>query len=93
MQAPFPGLTAAIGVGGDYLLPQQWGQRIGQVGFAGILYPAAHDLSLVHRSVALFGKPGEDETAFTSTYGAVSDEVLDWITALGWGSSSRPPRC
>jgi hypothetical protein len=64
-------------------VPQRWGHRIWQARFAGILYPAAHDLSLVHRSVALFGKPGEDETAFSSSYGAVSEEVLDWITALG----------
>ena len=32
----------------------------------------------------MFGKPGEDETAFSASYGAVSEEVLDWITALGW---------
>jgi len=83
-RAAFPRLTAAIGVGADYLPAQRWGQRIFQAGFAGIFYPAAHDLALVHRSVALFGKPRLDEAAFSSSPDADSEEVLDYIASLGW---------
>jgi hypothetical protein len=77
-------LTAAIGVGDDYALPQRWGQRIQQAGYAGILYPAAQDLTLVHRSVALFGKPGSHESAFTASSKPVSEDVLEHLTHQGW---------
>lgn len=83
-RSAFPGLTAAVGVGDDYVLPQRWGQRIQQAGYAGILHPAAHDLALEQRSVALFGKPGLDENAFSSSASPLSDDVLDRVTELGW---------
>lgn len=49
-----------------YQVASAWSCRLWQAGFDGIYYSARHDPSGAQRSVALFGKPGEDPTRFAA---------------------------
>ena len=76
------GLTAGLWADGNYAVSQVWAQRLFQAGFAGIWYPAAHDVQGHLHSLALFGKQGYQPNAFIS-YGSDSigvdlcDEAYD----------------
>lgn len=51
-------LSAELWAGDDHEGSQRWAHRLYQAGFAGIWYPAAHDVRGGLHSVAPFSKPG-----------------------------------
>ena len=53
------GIYGDISAGGDYEVPQQWGNALRLAGLAGVLYRARHDPSFEETSLAFFGPPGE----------------------------------
>lgn len=75
------GLTAAIWAEGDYALPQAWAVSLHAAGFAGIWYPAAHDVIGDYHSLALFGKAGHQPTLLLS-HGddAVPNGLIDEVS-------------
>jgi hypothetical protein len=73
------GLTLEISAGGDYSGPQKWSRALHDAGFDGLHYKARHAPGGEHESVALFGKPGMDESRL----------VLNEVSAIGRGLLDR----
>lgn len=55
-------LTATIGAGDDYDAPQRLARLVHDDDYDGILYTARHDPGHTHRSIALFGPAGPNDT-------------------------------
>lgn len=55
-------LTATVGAGDDYSLPQRLARVVHEDGYDGIFYTARHDPAHSLRSVALFGPAGANDT-------------------------------
>lgn len=73
------GLTLEISAGGDYTGPQEWSRALHAAGFDGLLYKARHAPGGEHESVALFGKPGVDDSRL----------ALNEVSAIGRGLLDR----
>ncbi len=58
------GITADLGAGGAYDLPQLWGKALRASGYDGIRYYARHDPAQQLVSFALFGGPEVDVSRF-----------------------------
>ena len=65
------GLTGELSTSADYDPPQQWANAWFEAGFSGVIYAARHDPSLQSRSIAIFGKPGYQPTAFFASTTAI----------------------
>lgn len=75
------GLTLEVSAGGDYSGPQEWSRALHAAGFDGLLYKARHAPGAELESVALFGKPGIDDSQLTTNE----------VTAIGRGLLDRMP--
>jgi|tagenome__1003787_1003787.scaffolds.fasta_scaffold19731580_1 hypothetical protein len=72
------GLTLEVSAGGDYAGPQAWSRALHTAGFGGLLYKARHAPGAELESVALFGKPGVDDSLMVENeVRAIGRDLLD----------------
>lgn len=73
------GITNELSAGNPestYPVTQQWAKALQRLGFAGIYYVAPHDVEVITRSVAIFGKP--DDESFSDSL-ACNSQPLDLV--------------
>lgn len=71
-------LTAELWAGDDYAGSQRWAHRLYEAGFAGIWYPASHDVRGGLHSLAVFGKPGwQPQAVLCYDDGAIPQSLMD----------------
>jgi hypothetical protein len=76
------GITNELSTGSPaptYPAAQQWAATLQRLGFSGIYYISRHDVEVVTRSVALFGKTSADDSDFSyesEPLDTVADEMV-----------------
>ena len=82
------GISNDLSMGNEddaYALAQQWALRLWQAGFSGLYYGARRDVELQSRSVALFGKPGDEgESGVLSTLHPLSEVAAEMADHYGF---------
>jgi len=75
------GIAGDLSAGSDYSLAHEWSASLYEAGFDGIYYAARYDATFESRSVALFGRPGQQDDVFEHPKLADCEPIGDELVA------------